>query len=144
MNITKAEIKDAKEISEIAIKCNFETERNYEEILNDKDKGIFLAKENNKIIGFIGYSFQKWNNSIQVINIFVKPDFRKKGIGSRLIQELINFSKKTDYRVIIAEAPSNTNAPKLYLKNGFRKCGYNDRYYTNDGSIIAEFYSLDL
>lgn len=44
----------------------------------------------------------------------------------------------------MAEAPSLSNAPKLYKKAGFRKCGYNDRYYSNSGKEIALWYSFDL
>lgn len=44
----------------------------------------------------------------------------------------------------MAEALSLSNTPKLYKKAGFRKCGYNDRYYSNSGKEIALWYSFDL
>jgi len=44
---------------------------------------------------------------------------------------------------LIAEAPSLNPVLILYLKNGFRICGFNDRYYSNDGKEIALFLSYD-
>ncbi len=49
------------------------------------------------------------------------------------------------YRSVIAEAPAKDGIDKFYAKLGFRKCGYNDRYYTNrDNGGIAIFMSCDL
>lgn len=103
---------------------------------------MYLAEENAVIIGFSGISRQLWNQSAQGINIFVHPDFRGKGIGSKLVQEMINGARKMNVRCLIVEAPSESAALPLYQKNGFRKCGYNDRYYDNSNES-AIFLSYD-
>ena len=69
---------------------------------------------------------------------------RRKGIAKQLILHIVEEAKKMQVRCILAEAPSSGNAPFLFTACKFRKCGYNDRYYTNDGGEIAEFYSFDL
>ena len=58
--------------------------------------------------------------------------------------KVIEKVKNTEYRCLIAEAPSLNPVKNLYEKVGFRKCGYNDRYYSNDGEEICIWMSLDL
>ena len=144
MDIRKAQAQDIDSIEKIVKQYSFEEEREYAEIISSSNKGIFIAEQNGLIVGFLGYKFSNWNKTIEIINIFILSEFRQKGFGSQLIQYLIKFVQGKNYRAIICEAPSKSNAPKLYSKNGFRKCGYNDRYYGNEGREIAEFYSFDL
>jgi len=135
MEIKKANLKEIKEIKEISKKYKFGLQGAKEMYILIKDK---------KIIGFTGLIYHKWNNTLQVSDIFIIPEYRRKSYGLKLIKFLVNKAKKTNYRCIIAEAPSLSNAPKLYEKAGFRKCGYNDRYYSNSGKEIALWYSYDL
>ena len=135
MKIKKANNKDLEEIRKISKRYDFGLQG---------DKEMYILIENKKIIGFAGLIYHKWNNTLQISDIFIVPEYRKKGCGLKLIKFLINKSKKTKYRCIIAEAPSLSNAPKLYEKAGFRKCGYNDRYYSNKNKEIALWYAYDL
>ncbi len=105
---------------------------------------MYVLVENKKIIGFTGLIYHKWNNTLKISDIFIIPEYRKKGYGFKLIEFLVSRAKRTNYRCIIAEAPSLSNAPKFYKRAGFRKCGYNDRYYFNFGKEIALWYSYDL
>jgi len=134
MRVKRADKKDFEEIKKISKKYNFELQG---------AKEMYVLKEK-EIIGFTGLIYKDWNNTIQISDIFVIPEKRRKGYGLKLIKFLIEKAKKTKYRCLIAEAPSLSNAPKLYEKAGFRKCGYNDRYYSNSGKEIALWYSYDL
>jgi ribosomal protein S18 acetylase RimI-like enzyme len=135
MEIKKANFKEIKEIKKISKKYKFGLQGAKEMYILIKDK---------KIIGFTGLIYHKWNNTLQISDIFVIPEYRRKGYDLKLIKFLVNKAKRTNYRCIIAEAPSLSNAPKLYESAGFRKCGYNDRYYSNSGKEIALWYSYDL
>lgn len=135
MKIRKANFKDIKEIKRISEKYKFGLQGS---------KEMYVLVEDKAIIGFTGLICYKWNNTSRISDIFIDPRYRKKGYGIKLIKFLINRAKRTDYRCIIAEAPSLSNAPKLYEKAGFRKCGYNDRYYSNSGKEVALWYSYDL
>jgi ribosomal protein S18 acetylase RimI-like enzyme len=135
MEIKKANLKEIKEIKKIGKKYKFGLQGS---------KEMYILVKGKKIIGFTGLIYHKWNNTLQVSDIFVIPEYRRKGYGLKLIKFLVNKAKETNYRCIIAEAPSLSNAPKLYEKAGFRKCGYNDRYYSNSGKEIALWYSYDL
>ncbi len=64
------------------------------------------------------------------------------------MEALSRHAVEKELRSIIVETqPSNRNAMDFYLSNGFRLCGFNDRYYTNkpvSSKDIAIFFSLDL
>ncbi len=135
MEIRKANSGEIKEIKRISKKYEFELQ-------GSKEMYVLIKEE--KIIGFTGFVYYKWNNTLKVSDIFIVPEYRRKGCALKLINFLIDKAKKTNYRCIIAEAPSLSNAPKLYEKAGFRECGYNDRYYSNSGKEVALWYSYDL
>lgn len=135
MRIKKANFGDIKKIKKISKKYKFGFQGSKEMYVLIRDK---------KIIGFTGLIRYKWNNTLKISDIFIIPEYRKRGYGLKLIEFLVNGAKKTNYRCLIAEAPSLSNASKFYKKAGFRKCGYNDRYYSNSAKEIAWWYSYDL
>jgi N-acetylglutamate synthase-like GNAT family acetyltransferase len=143
MKIFKATIKDLQDINRLNDKY-FKEIRDFKEIIEGSHDYFYVGVENGKIIGFSGFHYYAWNNSASVIDIFVHPDFRKNGHGTKLIKKIIKEAKAIKARVIMAEAPSLSNALIAYLKNGFRVCGFNDRYYNNTGKEIAMFLSKDL
>ena len=143
MKILRATIKDLPEINRLNIKY-FKEIRDFKKIIESSHDYFYVGVEDNKIIGFSGFHYYAWNNSASVIDIFIHPDFRKKGYGSQLIKKIIKEAKVVKARAIMAEAPSLSNALTAYLKNGFRICGFNDRYYDNTGREIAIFLSKDL
>lgn len=143
MKILRATIKNLPEINRLNDKY-FKEIRDFKKIIEGNHDYFYVGTENNKIIGFSGFHYYAWNNSASVIDIFVHPDFRKNGYGTQLIKKIIKEAKAIKARVIMAEAPSLSNALIAYLKNGFRICGFNDRYYDNTGKEIAMFLSKDL
>lgn len=143
MNIRKAKIDDLKEIESLN-KRYFHEDRDFKEILKNKDDYFFIAEEKEEMVGFSGIQYLKWNNTARIIDIFVLPQYRGKGYSDELIKKIKAEAKKLKVRAIIAEAPSANNALKTYLRNGFRFCGFNDRYYSNKGKEIAVFLSFDI
>lgn len=90
----------------------------------------------------------KWNKTGYLVELAVDRDHRRKGIGTRLMQTLARRARKAGLRAIIVETqPSVKEGMDFYLHKGFRLCGYNDRYYTNNPTTsreIALFFSLNL
>jgi [ribosomal protein S18]-alanine N-acetyltransferase len=144
MKIRKAKTSDLNEIQTISKKYKFEPDRDWKGLIIDKDKEFFVLINDHKIMGFTGLIHYDWNETLQISNIFVHPNYRSKGLGLSLVNYLIDKAKKSKYRCLIAEAPSTSLVVKLYKKAGFRKCGYNDRYYYNNTKIIAYWMSYDL
>jgi len=143
MSIRKATPKDLSEIERLNNKY-FKEIRDFKKIIKEKNDLFFVVKENNKIVGFGGIHIFHWNNTARIIDIFIHPKHRRKGLGNKILSRIKKEAKNSGVRTIIAEAPSLNNVLIVYLKNHFRICGFNDRYYTNEGKEIAIFLSYDI
>lgn len=95
-------------------------------IINDSPN-ILVARDNDKMIGFITFDIEE-NNYIdtnikkfgEIIEIFVKKEYRKKGVGTKLIQKAEKFFINQEIKdVKIASSSFNDNASKFYDKNGY-------------------------
>lgn len=96
-----------------------------------------VAKEGNTIVGFAGIWFSV--DDAHITNIVVRKDFRNKGIGSLLLERLIELAKcKT--ALTLEVNVKNKIAQKLYLKYGFEILGIRKKYY--DG--IEDAYIMTL
>lgn len=75
-----------------------------------------------------------------LLNIAVRPDVRKKGIGRSLLRECIRRSVHAGGRRIILEVrPTNRDAIRLYEREGFRYLGIRKGYYTDTGEDAIVF-----
>ena len=144
VNIRKASLRDLPAIRKLNDKFKFETGRDWKRLIISKHSEMFVLTDDESIVGFTGLIRYDWNNTLQILNIFIEPKHRRKGLGFALVKFLIERSRKNSYRCLIAEAPSLNPVVDLYKKAGFRQCGYNDRYYSNSGKEIALWMSLDI
>lgn len=110
------------------------------ELKNEFSKYI-IAKLNDEIVGFAGVIDTV--DQLEITNIVVKKNFRKKGIGSKLLENLIMLAKEAGKEKISLEVNS-TNLPaiKLYEKNGFKNVGFRKKYYNNKDN--AEIMTLKI
>ena len=144
MRIRKAALRDLPEIRRLSKKYEFEIGRDWKGLISSKNSEMFVLMNERSVIGFTGLIRYDWNSTLQISNVFVEPQYRRKGLGLTLVSFLVERSRKTAYRCLTAEAPSLNPVVDLYKKAGFRQCGYNDRYYSNSGREVALWMSLDL
>jgi N-acetylglutamate synthase-like GNAT family acetyltransferase len=146
MYIRKARMSDLKTVIAISRKNRFEVMRDWKDAISSENSEMFLLVDGKMIRGFTGLIYHDWNRTIQVMDVFLEPDLRGRGMGIKLIKFLVSRARRQSnrYRCLIAEAPAIGGIDKFYRKAGFRKCGYNDRYYANGGKNIAIWMSLDL
>ena len=146
MNLIKVTSNNIEDVKELSQKYNFEINRNWDKLIDEKDVEIYLLVEKEEVIGFTGLIHNDWNETLQILDIFIDPKYRSKGYGKFAINSLLDKAKiMNKYRCVIAEAPAKDGIDKFYSELGFRKCGYNDRYYTNENNgDIAIFMSYDL
>lgn len=91
----------------------------------------FVAKENGKVIGYCG--FWQVADEGDVTNIAVLPEFRRRGIGGKLLNTLIEAAKELKLELITLEVrKSNTAAKNLYKKYGFKPIGERKHYYSDN------------
>jgi len=105
--------------------------------LNNKFAVFIVAETNN---GIAGYAVA-WRvaDEIQINSISVKKNFRKQGIGSKLLAEIIMNGTDRVYSAAILDVRSkNTDAIKFYINNGFTKVRIRKNYYDNDDAVLME------
>lgn len=101
----------------------------------------FVAKLQNKIVGFTG--ILTIIDEVNIMNIVVRKDSRKLGIGSSLLKFIINFAKTQNITSITLEVNENNIAAiRLYEKYGFQKVGIRKKYYNNKDNAILMTLSI--
>ena len=107
-----------------------------QEELNNPNSEYFVAKLENNILGFAG--IWKSVDDVHITDIVVKKILRKSGIGSKLLEKLIQTAKDENFKAITLEvSENNLPAINLYLKYGFKKVGFRKKYYNHkDNAII--------
>ncbi|MBR3163522.1 MAG: ribosomal protein S18-alanine N-acetyltransferase [Clostridia bacterium] len=103
--------------------------------LESENSKYIVAKQNDEIIGYAGIWIAI--DIAHITNIVVKKDMRRTGIGSLLLQELINMCKELKILEITLEVNEhNSNAISLYKKFGFEQVGLRKKYYRNQDNAI--------
>ncbi len=95
--------------------------------LETHDPYFFIAEVQGIIVGFITYKkglANYFDTVIQefgwVLEIFIDPEYRNHGIGTKLMEEAAKFFKSEGLQYVKVEVSShNTNAMQFYKKNGF-------------------------
>lgn len=90
----------------------------------------FLAKEGEKVIGYVGMKMVL--DEADITNVAVLPSQRKKGIAGKLLTQLLEEAKKQNLHSIYLEVrASNEAAITLYEHAGFKEVGQRKSYYDN-------------
>ena len=89
-----------------------------------KAKTSFVARANEKTVGFVLTQPVSYVHSMRreiwLEYIAVLPRFRKKGIGSRLMANVIDYAKSHDIALLhTALNPNNDESARLLRKHGF-------------------------
>ena len=103
-----------------------------EEITNNKFACYISALIDNKVVGYAG--MWKVCDEGHITNIAVHPEYRGSGIGSLLMEKLIDIALKDGINSMTLEVrKSNLVAQALYSKYGFEIGGLRKRYYADNG-----------
>ena len=119
-------------------KLIFGTAWNYEIILEkikNKKFKYWIYEVENSIKGYLGIQFLE--EEIEILGIGVNQGSRRKNIATELMDELIEYFEKSEYKKIILEVrESNTVAQRLYKKYGFKKISKRKKYYVNEDAEV--------
>ena len=104
----------------------------------------YVALDDDRVVGYIGS--QTVCGETDVMNIAVHPDYRRRGIGQILIEELIREVKNLGSISLTLEVrSSNAPAVSLYEKLGFSQVGRRKNYYHNpkeDALILRKEWEI--
>ncbi len=102
---------------------------------------FYVALSGENIAGYI--IMARIEPEAEILNIAVAPEYRRKGIGERLID--YTFASDIENRIetyFLEVRESNTPAYALYCKKGFVQIGIRKDYYTKpkENAIIMSKY----
>ena len=152
LRIRDINIEDYKEISKIRkmpgvmenILSNKDEEEELikEKIINrGKNQYWYVAEENGKVIG-LGILMNHGNlrkKHVGLITLMVNSDYQNKGIGSLLMDKLINLSESLNIiRLELCVFRDNYKAINLYKKFGFKEEGIKVKSALKNGEYVDE------
>ena len=98
------------------------------EELNEKTKHYIVAKYDELVIGYVGV--QHIADELTLLKIAVLPQYRKLGVGFKLMEKTFDFKKQNNIEKYFLEVrESNKDAIKLYQKFGFKTQSKREKYY---------------
>lgn len=103
---------------------------------NKNLRNFFVALADKIIIGYIG--IEKIADEIHITHMAVHPDYRRRGIGSKLVNFALQMPAK---RYILEVRESNQAGRNLYNKLGFQEASRRKKYYQdNDEDALVMIY----
>ena len=97
----------------------------------------FVAVENEIIIGWCAIapvSKRDAYKGVAEVSVYVSLNSLEKGIGNKLLQQLINSSEENEIWTLYSSLfPENIGSVKLHLKNDFKLIGIREKIAQQDG-----------
>jgi ribosomal-protein-alanine N-acetyltransferase len=113
----------------------------FEYDLKRKGGFLYVAQEKGEILGYV----DAWllGDELHLANIAVKEEYRRQGIGTKLLKKVIDLGRKYGASYILLEVRlTNTSAQKFYEKLGFEVYYTRKKYYPDGEDAIV--YKLGL
>jgi len=100
----------------------------YERVARGEMAG-WVAEDAGQLVGFL--IARQVVNDIEILNLAVQPEARRKRVGTALLTSAIEWGKGFHAESALLEVrASNLAALEFYEKHGFRATGRRPRYYT--------------
>jgi ribosomal protein S18 acetylase RimI-like enzyme len=103
---------------------------------------IILAERCGEIIGYLKLEYI-WSKLPYISLIILEPEFRGKGIGTLMLNYLVEFLQLNGFVILLSSSQVNEAEPQMWhRKKGFVECGILNGI--NDDGIGEVFFQLDL
>ena len=113
--------------------------------------GLYLVAEDEhmgKLAAVLDMERERWRDTAVIWNILVDRAFRRQGLGRELMNRAIAWAREQGLRGIVLEAQTNNLAAcRFYQAMGFKLCGLDDHFYSNDdmgAKEVAIFWWYEL
>ena len=129
--LTRGDIHDVVAIEGMSFPSRWQPGAYENELMNPKSF-YCVALQSSQVVGFTGM----WtsHDEAHITTLAVHPDFRRRGIGQRLLRALLCKSAGLEVeRVTLEVRAGNQAAIALYQKHGFVQIAYLPRYYSDTG-----------
>lgn len=95
--------------------------------------------ESGQLIAAVETAVEEWSNRLRVTELWTHDSYRRKGIGTALMDIAVNRAREEKRRAIMLETQSrNENAISFYLAYGFTLIGFNTCEYQNNDLVRKE------
>ncbi len=157
VNIRRATSEDAASISAVweivcaervytAVNRPFtpQQERDYIASLSGRE-GVFLAEVDDRVVGFQSLDlWAKYTDSfdhVGVMGTIILPGWRRRGIGRRLAEHVLDFARDSGYeKIVVYVRAGNVGAQAFYRSLGFVPKGVLARQVKIDGQYEDEVF----
>ncbi len=125
-----ADIEEVMEIEEKSFNIPWPRQAFVKELCDNKFACYLVARWEGRVVAYGGMWFIL--DEAHITNIAVHPDYREKGIGTRLLKEMIAYGVSREITSFTLEVKvSNQKAINLYKKEGFEAAGTRKGYYSD-------------
>ena len=102
---------------------------------------VFGVYHKNEIIGLAILTQEmgaKFSHKAYLSSVFIEPEFQQKGVASKLLNTIIEYSKKHVEQILLTVADDNKLAIHLYEKFGFQTYGIEQKALKDNDGYINE------
>lgn len=107
---------------------------------NDKHKVLVIEDEDNSVLGWASlnvFNSRCCYGGVVDISIYIKRDYRGKGLGKLLLGELIRVAKQEGFhKLVLSTFKFNEAGQRLYKSMGFREVGTYEKQGLLDGNWV--------
>src|SRR5439155_11564445 len=108
-----------------------------------KRERCWIAEADGQRVGSV-FVVKKNETTAQLRMLLIEPQARGQGLGRRLVEECIAFSRKAGYRRLMLWTHDNLTAARaIYAKCGFRLTK-TERHRHFGVPVIGEYWELEL
>ena len=135
--INKIDIKDSDSFYKLGkeLNNNFNNLYKLDDLVKSKYDFIYGYYMDSNLVGFI--HINKLYENMDIINIIVNKDYRYKGIGTKLLNYIVDNYKDIN-NIMLEVRESNNTAIEFYKKNGFKIINVRKKYYGNEDALIMK------
>ncbi|MDN3619983.1 MULTISPECIES: GNAT family N-acetyltransferase [Polaribacter] len=111
-------------IPQLSTSCILPSQKDLEDIVSSNNTMLFIAEENNNILGTLTLVFNKipTGNKVWIEDVVVDNTARGKGVGKKLTQFAIEYTANKGIKSInLTSSPDRIAGNELYQKLGFIK-----------------------
>ncbi|MCP5103865.1 MAG: N-acetyltransferase [bacterium] len=102
----------------------------------------FVLEVDNRVVGFACINpYKEFDNfkHTGVLTYFILPEYTRRGLGTRLLNELFDDARKQGITNLLANISSkNEQSLQFHKKHGFTECGL----FKNMGTKNGEFFDI--
>ena len=134
--IRDASVYDIPRINELGVLLNENFKRLFiiNDMLQDDISKVIVYEKDDKVVGFIIAT--ALYETCDILSIVVDPEYRRQGIGTKLIGYLISDLGEVLKLVTLEVATKNKEALALYDKFGFEVVHTREHYYNGDDAYL--------